>query len=142
MRKIWAIYCYQNLKKVEVSWVVKKVIWSSTFKVFVKQDQVHFLRFIPNLPATGLSFLFNCPHSCFWSAIGCHVRVTIQWWLLGFLRRYTITRVDSSDPQTSNIQIWRYHCLGEVVFLKIWNQYWLPSDKVHQRFLFIFPAHL
>ncbi len=25
-------------------------------------------------------------------------------------------RVDSRDPQTSNIPIWRYHCLGEVVF--------------------------
>ena len=33
MRKIWAIYWYQNLKKAEVSWVVKKVIWSSTFKL-------------------------------------------------------------------------------------------------------------
>ncbi len=31
MRKIWAIYWYQSLKKVEVSWMVKKVIWSSTF---------------------------------------------------------------------------------------------------------------
>ncbi len=51
-------------------------------------------------------------------------------------------RVDSRHPQASNIPIWRYHCLGEVVFLKIWNQYWLPSDTVHQRFLFISPAHL
>ncbi len=32
MRKIWAIYWYQNLKKVEVNLAVKKVIWSSTFK--------------------------------------------------------------------------------------------------------------
>ncbi len=48
-------------------------------------------------------------------------------------------RVDSRDPQTFNISIWRYHCLGEVAFLKIWNQYWLPSDTVHQRFLFISP---
>ncbi len=47
------------------------------------------------------------------------------------------TRVDSRDPQTSNMWVWRYHCLGEVVFLKIWNQYWLASDTVHQRFLFI-----
>ncbi len=52
------------------------------------------------------------------------------------------TRVDSTDPQTSNIPIWRYHCLGEVVFLKIWNQYWLPSDTVHHRILFISPTHL
>ncbi len=51
-------------------------------------------------------------------------------------------RVDSRDPHTFNIPIWRYHCLGEVVFLKIWNQYWLPSDSVHKRFLFISPAHL
>ncbi len=49
-------------------------------------------------------------------------------------------RVDLSDPQTSNILIWRYHCLGKVVSLQIWNQYWLPSDTVHQRFSFIFPA--
>ncbi len=28
-------------------------------------------------------------------------------------------RVDSRDPQTSNIPIRRYHCLGEVAFLKI-----------------------
>ncbi len=33
-----------------------------------------------------------------------------------------ITRVDSKDLQMSNILIWRYHCLTEVVFLKIWNQ--------------------
>ncbi len=38
---------------------------------------------------------------------------------------YHLTRVDSRDLQTSNISIWRYHCLGEVAFLKIWNQYWL-----------------
>ncbi len=42
--------------------------------------------------------------------------------------KFRTPRVDSRDPQTSNIPIWRYHCLGEVVFLKIWNQYWLPSD--------------
>ncbi len=51
-------------------------------------------------------------------------------------------RVDSRDLQTSNTSIWRYHCLWEVAFLKISNQYWLPSDTVHQRFLFISPAHL
>ncbi len=34
-------------------------------------------------------------------------------------------RVDSRDLQMPNILIWRYHCLGEVAFLKIWNQYWL-----------------
>ena len=38
-----------------------------------------------------------------------------------------------TDMQTSNISIWRYHCLGEVAFLKIWNQYWSLSDTVHQR---------
>ncbi len=32
-------------------------------------------------------------------------------------------KVDSRHPQTPNIPIWRYHCLGEVVFLKIWNHY-------------------
>ncbi len=31
---------------------------------------------------------------------------------------------------------------GRGGFLKIWYQYWLPSDKVLQRFLFISPAHL
>ncbi len=36
-----------------------------------------------------------------------------------------ITRVDSRDLQTSNISIWRYHCLKEVAFLKIRIQYWL-----------------
>ena len=51
-------------------------------------------------------------------------------------------RVDSRDPQTSNVSIWRYHCLGEVACPKIWNQYWLPSDAVDQRFLFISHAHL
>ncbi len=51
-------------------------------------------------------------------------------------------RVDSWDLQTSNISIWRYHCLGELAFLTISNQYWLPSDTVHQRFLFISPVHL
>ncbi len=50
------------------------------------------------------------------------------------------SKVDSRDLQTSNILIWRYHCLGEVAFLKIWNQYWLPSDTVHQRLFFISPA--
>ncbi len=34
-----------------------------------------------------------------------------------------MVRVDSRDPQTSNISIWRYHYLGEVAFLKIWNQF-------------------
>ncbi len=52
------------------------------------------------------------------------------------------TRVDSRDLQMPNISIWRYHCLGEEAFLKIWNQYWLLSDTVHQRFLFISPTHL
>ena len=46
-----------------------------------------------------------------------------------------LVRVDSRDLQTSNISIWRSYCLGEVAFLKNWNQYWLPSDTVHQRFL-------
>ena len=54
----------------------------------------------------------------------------------------TVSKVDSRDLQTSNISIWRYHCLGEVPFLKIWNQYWLPSDTVYQRYLFISPVHL
>ncbi len=45
-----------------------------------------------------------------------------------------VVQVDSRDLQTSNISIWRYHCLRELAFLKIWNQYWLPSDTVHQRF--------
>ncbi len=34
--------------------------------------------------------------------------------------------------------IWRYHCLGEGEFLKIWNWYWYPSDTVYHRFLSIF----
>ncbi len=33
MRKIWAIYWYQNLKNFEVSWGVKKVIRSRTFLI-------------------------------------------------------------------------------------------------------------
>ncbi len=55
---------------------------------------------------------------------------------------YRSTRVDSRDLQMPNISIWRYHCSGEVAFLKIWNQYWLLSDTVHPRIFFISPAHL
>ncbi len=37
MRKIRAIYVYQNLKNFEVSWGVKKVIWSRTLNSMVLQ---------------------------------------------------------------------------------------------------------
>ncbi len=46
----------------------------------------------------------------------------------------SVIRVDLRDLQISNISIWRYHCLGEVAFMKIWNQYWLPSDTMQQSF--------
>ncbi len=63
----------------------------------------------------------NCPQvlkksNIFWKKIWMIMLESIQ----GICKR------------TSNIQIWRYHCLREVVFLKIWNQYWLPSDTVHR----------
>ncbi len=83
----------------------------------------------------GLNGIMFCKY-----AIGIMVKLLLAsaslWWF------YIDIRVNSRDLQPSNIPIWRYHCLGEVVFLKIWNQYWLPSDTVHQRFLFISPAHL
>ena len=53
---------------------------------------------------------------------------------------HVFTKVDSRDLQMSNMLIWRYHCLGEVAFLNIWNQYWLPSDTVHQRFFVHLPC--
>ncbi len=42
--------------------------------------------------------------------------------------------------QTSNTSIWGYHCLEEVEFLKILNQYRLPSDAIHHRVFFHFPC--
>ena len=47
---------------------------------------------------------------------------------------FLLQSVCLTDIQTSNASIWRYHCLGEVVFLKIWNQYWLPSDTSQHSF--------
>ncbi len=54
--------------------------------------------------------------------------VSYVWYIC--IKASSITTVCLTDMQTSNTSIWRYHCLGEVEFLKIWNQYRLPSDTV------------
>ncbi len=60
MRKIWAIhwYRYQNLKNFEVSWGVKKVIWSWTFKG--KSTYFYFFG-LKGLYRTGILFSISLP---------------------------------------------------------------------------------
>ncbi len=76
----------------------------------------------------------NCLQTCFWDFHPISVKRRYATSAATLHSHNSVLEVDSRDLQTYNISIWRYHCLGEVVFLKIWNQYSLPSDTVHQRF--------
>ncbi len=51
-----------------------------------------------------------------------------------YILNFVFVIIGLTDMQTSYASIWKYHCLGEVVFLKICNQYWLPPDTLQRSF--------